>query len=95
MVDRTRKMIHDEVEEFDLECVTLGNIAEKITHLMKKYGNEAEIEFGYESFVVSYRRLETDNEMETRIKNEELRERRQMKYELEEYERLKKKFGGE
>ena len=99
-VNRERKTISAYTgSDLDLDYDTLKEAAERIQHLISLYGESARIEkrqesySDYEYLAVYQDRLETDEEMDKRIREEEQREAWQAKREAEEYARLRAKFG--
>ena len=98
-VNRERKMICAQAQEFDIEFMSLQSVAELVKNLIDTYGPDATIgkqdyqhEDGY-YFAVMIDRPETDKEMAKRISDEEFAEEVRAMRDREEYERLKKKFG--
>ena len=101
MVDRTRKTIRAYTGvDVDIKYGTLKEALTEIQNLIETYGEEATIDVycppysDSEYLGVYAKREETDKEMAERIKNEEQSEKWRAKRDEEEYERLKKKFGG-
>lgn len=98
MVDRTRKMVRKPMEDLGINYSTLGSALKEIQGLIEKYGANAEIDtyqYPYsddESLYVYAYRPETDEEMHQRILREEQCEKRREEQDLQEFERLKKKF---
>ena len=101
MVDRTRKTIRAYTgHDVDIKYGTLKAALAEIQSLIATYGEEATIEaytpaYSDSEYLGVYaKREETDEEMADRIYYEEENEAWRAKREAEEYERLKKKFGG-
>lgn len=98
MVDRTRKMVRYPAEEVDIKYSTLGSALQTIQRLIEKYGENADIDmhsYAYsdtEYFYVFTDRPETDEEMQTRIRQEEIWAKNREEQDIKEFERLKKKF---
>ena len=97
MVDYNRKTILAVAE--CVEGYTLKEVLESVNDLIKRYGENAEVDYTTKStwddnqylYVFSVR-PETDDEMKNRIKSEEYRQKMREVLEKKEYERLKKKF---
>lgn len=98
MVDRSRKMIRARAEDIDIVYDTLGSAFKTIQSLIERYGADAEIapyqpEYSDCEYIgVFIQRLETDDEMNTRIIEEEKWEQYAADRDVKEFERLKKKF---
>ena len=99
-VNRERKVISAYTgSDVDLDYDTLKRAAERIQHLISLYGEDAQIKkrqeaySDYEYLGVYTNRLETDQEMSRRIREEEEQEARQAKRDADDYARLKAKFG--
>jgi hypothetical protein len=94
--DPTRQLVVKEVGTLDFECHRLDTAVEVLQNLISVHGPEAFIHYERDYDDVPYlsikvQRLETDEEMAARIKQEEdwLSRERHL------YERLKRKFEGE
>ena len=101
MVDRTRKTIRAYTGvDVDIRYGTLKDALTEIQNLIAKYGEEATIDTytppysDSEYLGVYIMREETNDEMVFRIASEVQSEKWRAKRDEEEYERLKKKFGG-
>lgn len=96
-VNRNRLMAWREVEAVYWDHVSLEYVAKIVANLIGKYGPEAQLVHTHERYDEGYylavktKQLETVEEMQDRIRDEEIQEatERQM------YERLKTKFEGE
>ena len=95
-LDRTRQLVVKEVDTLDLESQTLDTAVKVLQNQISVHGPEAFIHYERDYDDVPYlsikvQRLETDEEMAARIKQEEdwLSRQRHL------YERLKKQFEGE
>ena len=100
-VNRERKMINVYTgNDLDLENVTLKNAATRIHHLIKLYGENAQIkveQYGTndeEYLAIYWDRPETDAERDARIAKEEKIDIWHLQKEREMYERLRAKFEG-
>jgi len=101
MVNRTRKTIRAYTGvDADIKYGSLKHALAEIQSLIAAYGEDATIDTysppysDSEYLGVYVKREETDKEMAARIANEEENEAWRAKRDAEEYERLKKKFGG-
>jgi hypothetical protein len=98
-VNRNRKMIKVFATTIDLEGITLNKALERIQEYVADYGDTAFIDtyqYSYddtEYLAIYQRRLETDEEMATRIADDEKWERQSGEQDRADYERLKAKFG--
>lgn len=96
-VNRNRLPTWEERETLDIDGVTLEEVSEIILRLINKYGSDAIIERGEERYgeghyyAVMQQRPETDEEMASRIRQQENLEY----YQRLQYELLKRKFEGE
>lgn len=101
MVDRTRKLVPRQKSSLDIGYETLEAVLSRIKRAIKDYGKDATIkpyQVPYDTSNKEYlgifvMELETDEEMNARIKDEERHEEWMVKREKEEFERLRKKFG--
>ena len=101
MVDRTRKLVRVFTgADVDIKYTTLKSALAKIQDLIAQYGEDAEINVHTERWSdseylgVFITREETDEELEDRIKNEEIWEANWAARDRAEYQRLKQKFEG-
>ena len=100
MVNRERKLVTKHVDDFSFEYSTIGSLKKTLTRACKEYGNDATIESYYmhydenKYFGIYAKVPETDEEMKTRIDNEEKYEQLADARDYEEFNRLQKKFGG-
>jgi len=98
-VNRNRKMIKVFATTIDLEGITLNKALARIQEYIDDYGDTAFIDthqYSYddtEYLAIYQRRLETDEEMATRIADDEKWERQRGEQDRADYDRLKAKFG--
>lgn len=91
----TKKMISD-YQYINLKGYTLADVLDCISGLIEEYGPDANYTYevesdGYVQEYISYSRLETDHEYESRLDAEWLAQNRKRAI----YEKLKKEFEGE
>jgi hypothetical protein len=96
-VNRERMLIRKEVEDFNVEYMTLPQVEEYVRELKNRHGPEATVEMleNYNStyyWAVMKEFPETDEQMSERIGREERFEAIRMERDREEFERLKKLF---
>jgi CTP:phosphocholine cytidylyltransferase-like protein len=100
-VNRERQMKTVRAEAVDIVGITLQTALEEIQYHLKKYGKDSMIEKynspynDYENLYVFHKRPETDEEMRTRISDEEHALARNIEHERATYEALKAKYGSE
>ncbi len=95
-----KKEVWDIVEDYvDMDYATLGEFRDRIDAWIKQHGSNAMFEFqdDFDGFgrhiVLKAERLETDDEYNKRIVQEEYYREMSEKRDREEFQRLKKKFG--
>ncbi len=99
MVNRTRKIITVPATSIDIEYSTLGDAAKTIAELIEHYGPDAKLKYYEPAYTdskylyVFETRLETDDEMNTRILQEECWEVEAVERDRKEFERLSKLYG--
>ena len=99
MVNRERKIVTTPAELLDLEYKTLQSARDLLDELIEKYGSTAKIEYHQqpwsdESYLYVFEnKPETDEQMATRIANEEKLEADRDARDRKEFERLQAKFG--
>lgn len=101
-VQRARQKRMEEVTTIDLEYLTLAEAVERLQGLVKVFGGDAKIDSTTDMYSNSDReylrvmvaRDETDAEYTARLAQEEAAYERETKRELEEYNRLQRKFAG-
>ncbi len=100
MVDRTRRKVEKQVDYIDIKYTTLGQLLEEVKSKIKSYGKDARVDdYNHEydektysgGIYVSFD--ETDDEMALRISREEDYAAYKLKHDLQEFARLKAKFG--
>lgn len=100
MVDCKRQIISERGESLDVSYNTLGDALERIQYLIDRYGKDAYIDTYEEPYsdreylCVTVNRPETDDEMNHRIKREEVYEKIREEAELKEFKRLQAKYEG-
>lgn len=99
MVNRERKIIEYAAISVDIEYGTIGSAIEELQRLAVNFGEDARIDW-YEPpytdnryLYVYAKRPETDEEMQSRILQEERWEKMQETRDRAEFDRLQKKFG--
>ena len=95
----TKKMIEKDVAElYDLNGSTLPEAIKQLQEAMERHGEDAKLSIytdrdGCIECEVEAMRLETDEEYNKRLQQEERAKKIREEYERLQYERLKEKFG--
>lgn len=84
-----RKVYDEKLNDFEIK---LTDALSHITHLIVKYGEDANICNEYGDIFVEYKEFETDKEYDTRVKKEEERYNKNMEKKRKQLENLKKEL---